>query len=270
MAYNPIQNFYVNPGYAKGHFIQWKLDPVFSESLPYNYTVEVSGTPNFSELYYTLPVGDSFFAVDTTRTVQSFVDDHYYRVKLTTGDKRTYYSKHILLGGSMATRRQWKMAAEITRKEILRMSRFTGSTSWLLKRKNFGLTTKATVDPVTGAAMADNVSDFGVGLSGGYYDPLYILMTYEDVQQDRHQDPRGLGVIETRTVDIRMIGYPAVEIHDVIADSDDDKRYIVTAQNPTFFPSTDIIVIQQLKASLIPNTDPIYDIDLNIGPTPND
>jgi hypothetical protein len=267
MAYNPIRNFYVNPGFAKGHLIQWKIDPAFTESLPYVFTVEISGTPDFSEVHYSIDAGDSLVAVDSTRHKQSFVDDHWYRLKFTTGDNNTYYSKGILLGNTMPNRRQWVTASEIMRKELLRMQKFTGGgISWLLKRKNFGAVTKATVDPVSGVPIADNTSDFGVGLVDGYFAPLKIFMSQEQVQQERKQDAAGNGVIETFIVDFRMIGYPTVEVHDVLVDGDDDRRFIVKSVDQTFFPGTDIVIIQQVKTWLIPNTDPVYDIVIDVKP----
>lgn len=263
MLSNPFVNAVMTPNFAQGHYIQWKLDSMFMESEPYIFTVEVSGTPDFSEIHYTLPPTESFFAVDDTNFRQAIYVDLYYRVKLETADKHTYYSKSMYFGSAMESRRSYRLASEIVRKELLRLRRYTGIDAYLLKRKAFGEVRKDEVDSITGAPITDNVSHFGTGLSGGYFKPLKVMFTYEDGNSSRTLDQAGLGVNDVNDVSLRMIGHPLVETHDVIVDTIGDARFLVKKATPTFFPGTCLNIVQKIEASQLPTTDTVYKIILS-------
>ena len=263
MSYNPFKQAILLPNFALGHAIQWKIDPTFKESEPYVFSVEVSGTPDFSEIKYIVPAKDSYIAIDDTNFKQALYVDMFYRVKLETADRNTYYSKTLVFGQDTVSRRQYVLSAEIVRKELLRMRRFTGVESYLLKRKAFGEIRQDAVDPISGVPITDNMSDFGTGLNGGYFRPLKILVTYEDQKATRVLNEGGLGVNETQDVTFRMIGFPLVETQDIIADTVGDARFIVKNVIPTVFPGTGLVLVQKIEAGFIPTTDPIYQIELN-------
>jgi hypothetical protein len=262
MSAKPFTKITVTPNYAIGHLIQWKVDPTFMEAEPYNFVVEVSGTPNFSDIAYELPAGDSFFVVEDNNFKQAIYVDLYYRVKLTTADRNTYYSQIIAFGSFIETRRNYKLASEIVRKELLRHRKYCGSTSYLLKRKAFGEVRKDAVDPISGVPITDNTSDFGTGLDGGYYKAVKVLASYESNKQTRLLNDGGLGTTETFEVLFRMVGYPNVESQDVIIDADSSNRFLVKQVDSVYFPGTSIVVVQKLQASMIPTTDPIYQIEV--------
>lgn len=260
MKSNPFVQFTVVPNFALGHAVQWKIDHAFDDLEPYNFTVEVSGTPDFSEIHYTLDAKDSFFILDDTNFKQSIYVDVYYRVRLDTSDKNTYYSKTVFFGSQLENRRQYRMATEIVRKELLRLRKFTGVDAHLIKRKAFGKVRKDAVDPISGVPITDNVSDFGTGLDGGYYKPLPILVSYEDGKYSRLLNEAGLGVSDMMDLSLRTIGFPIIESHDVISDTIGDSRFLVKNVTPSVFPGTGIVIIQKLEVSYLPTTDPIYQI----------
>lgn len=260
MSSNPFYQATVTPNFALGHLIQWKIDPMFMETEPYTYTVEVSGTPDFSEIVYTLDVEAPYFTLDKTNFRQANYVDMYYRVKLVTSDNNIYYSRTMIFGSMLEKRRPYRIATEIVRKEFLRLTRYAGVDAYLLKRKAFGEVRKDEVDPISGVPITDNVTHYGTGIVGGYFDPLKIWCSYEDGSYTRTLDQAGMGVNDVMDVSLRMIGYPSVETHDVIADTIGDARFIIKKVTPTYFPGTSICIVQKLEASYIPNTDPIYKI----------
>lgn len=258
----PFTRVTVSPNFAIGHLIQWKLDNSFAEAEPYNFIVEVSGAPDFSDVAYELPAGDMYFVVEAPGFKQAFEVDLYYRVKLTTGDNKVFYSQVIVFGATVENRRNYKLASEISRKELLRSRKYTGFGTYLLKRKTFGEVRQDAVDPISGAPITDNVSDFGTGLNGGYYSPVKIITSYEQGKQTRTLSEAGLGLNESFIVKMRMIGYPYVETQDIIVDGDTDERFIVKEVESIFFPGTSIVLIQTLTAGFVPYTDPIYKIQV--------
>lgn len=258
MSYNPFKLVWLSPDFKDGHIIQWEIDPVFADPAPHKFTVEVSGTPDFSEIAYSIIVEDQPLAIDFKKFKQAWDDNTWYRVRLDT-EKGSYLSRTVLFGSSVELRRSYRLSREIMRKELVRM-KFTGERGWLLKRKIFGKVEENSVDEVTGQVLTDNTFDFGVGLEEGYYQPLLFKFSVEDGQWERKLNEVGLGVTEKYIVKIRAIGYPAISTYDVIVDSENNQRFIVRDVQHTHLPGTAIALVQEITAHLLPNTDTVYQI----------
>lgn len=260
--YNPFTSIKLIPSYGIGHIIQWSIDPAFHISEPHQFIVEVSGTPDFSELLYTIKSGNSFSAIDDTNIKQSWTLDLYYRVRL-IAHREEFLSQNLAFSGSKYTRYTYINAREIMRKELLRMRKYTGSPVWLLKRKIHGKQLEDnTVDPVSGVPLTDQSGDYGSHFKDGYYDPLAFYASFEDLHATRTQQPEGLGMLEIFQRNFRTIGFPIIETYDIIVEPINDERYFVKDRQPFYFPSTDLIVVQTLECQLIPNTDPVYKINV--------
>lgn len=258
----------VIPDWERGHFIQWQLDPFFKGVRPYNFSLEISATSNFSELMAVKEnLGDVFFAVDDTRLKQSWAPNYYYRVVLNTRDGKRFTSTPLLFGSTRHEQRKYAMAADIIRKELL-LCRFVGTEAWLLRRKSYGVksnSTLANLDPVSGVPITDTRGqDYGVGIDEGYFDPVPCAFYIEASAQDKQLDPQGIGVKENYTSQIRLPGYPIIEVRDIICEAKDGFRYSIQSRNAKQFPGTNIVVTQKATINLIPPTDTVYAIPLPI------
>jgi|LauGreDrversion4_2_1035121.scaffolds.fasta_scaffold05142_8 hypothetical protein len=258
----------VIPDWVRGHFVQWQLDPFFRGAQPYNFALEISKSGNFSEIAAVKDnLGDVFFAVDDTKIKQSWAPNYSYRIRLTTANGKNHYSQAILFGSTRHDSRKYAMAAEIARKEIL-LARYAGTEGWLLRRKSYGTksaTAARNVDPVSGVPIADTKhEDYGVGVEGGYFSPVPCVFYIENSTQDKQLDVHGLGVKESYVSQVRMPGYPIIEVRDIICEARDGYRYSVQARNAKQFPGTNITLTQRATFNLIPNTDSAYSIPIPI------
>lgn len=258
----------VSPDWVRGHFVQWQIDSFFRGTRPYNFALEISETANFSEIAAVKDnLGDVFFAIDDTKIKQSWAPNYSYRIRLTTADGKKYYSQPILFGSTRHEARKYAMAAEITRKEIL-LARYVGTEGWLLRRKSYGtksMTTMKNVDPVSGVPIADTKNaDYGVGIDGGYFAPVPCVFYVENSTQDKQLDAHGLGVKESYVSQVRMPGYPIIEVRDIVCEARDGYRYSVQARGAKQFPGTNITLTQRATFNLIPNTDSAYSIAIPI------
>jgi hypothetical protein len=259
-----FSKIFMIPDFVRGHFIQWELDTFFNGAQPYNFTLQVSQTIDFSEIAYEIPVGDTFFAIDNSNYKQSWSLNYNYRILLVTGDNTKYYSNPVVFGHTNTEQRKYAMASEIIRKEFL-LCRFAGHEAWLLKRKSYGATAKQTVDPVSGVPIADDRnSDLGVGIEGGYFSPVPCAYTIDTAQSDKQLDPQGLGVKETADVIARLPGYPTLDVRDILCTNIDGYRYDVLTKNIVYFPGTGIPVSQKVSLRLIPTSDTIYNIPVPV------
>lgn len=256
------------PDWVRGHFVQWQLDPFFKGVRPYNFSLEISKTHNFSEIMHVKAnLGEVFFAVDDSNLKQSWAPNYSYRVVLNTGDGTRYSSIPVLFGSTRHEQRKYAMAAEIIRKEIL-LCRYTGTEAWLLRRKSYGtlgLKTLANLDPVSGVPISDTKGeDYGVGIDDGYFAPVPCLFYTEASLQDKQLDPKGIGVKETYTSEIRLPGYPIIEVRDIICEARDGYRYSIQARGAKQFPGTNITLTQKATLNLIPSSDTIYSIPIPV------
>lgn len=266
MKYNQVFNkIFMIPDFVRGHFIQWELDTFFNGVKPYNFILQVSQTLDFSEIAYEIEVGDTFFAIDNSNYKQSWSMNYNYRVILVAGDGMKYHSQPILFGHTDTPYRKYAMASEIIRKELL-LCRYAGRQAWLLKRKTYGSVSPQTavnLDPVSGISIADDRDvDYGVGLDGGYFNPVACVYTTDRSTSDKQLDPNGLGVKETMDMLVRMPGYPSIDTRDVICTNLDGWRYNVMAKDTVFFPGTGIPISQKVSLRLIPQTDTVYNIEI--------
>jgi hypothetical protein len=258
----------VIPDWVNGHFVQWQLDPFFKGVRPYNFALEISAAADFSEITAVKDnLGDVFFVIDDTQLKQSWAPNYSYRIKLTTGEGRVFRSQPVLFGSTRHDARKYAMAAEITRKEIL-LARYVGTEGWLLRRKSYGTVSRKTtknLDPVSGVPISDTKEeDYGVGIDGGYFDPVPCVFYIENSTQDKQIDPQGMGVKESYVTKIRMPGYPILEVRDIICEALDGYRYSVQSRGAKQFPGTNITLTQNATFNLIPNTDSVYAIPIPI------
>jgi hypothetical protein len=254
------------PDWVNGHYIQWSIDPFFKGLRPYNFSLEISETLEFKEIIAVKEnLGDVFFTVDDTNLKQAWGANYTYRIVLYTSDGKKYPSMPVNFGSTGQEHRKYAMAADIIRKEML-MCRFAGTSAWLLKRKSYSSKsniTYANIDPVSGIPIADEKNeDYGVGIDGGYYDPVPCAYYVEVSTQDKQLDVNGLGVKETYQTMIRLPGYPIIEVRDIICVVNDGQRHSIQAKNAKYFPGTDVMLIQKATLSLIPSTDSVYSIPL--------
>jgi hypothetical protein len=260
MAY-PFQTFYINAVNKTAIVLQWQLDPTFRGISPLNFTMELSETPDFSQLVISKSVGNSFYVIDDSKKRQSHVVSTVYRIKLVTGDGKTYYSETLNYFAQAEWWHQYLIAAEITRKELLRM-KYTGNYGWLLKRKNYGELALDDLDPVSGMPLTDNKSNYANQIAGGYHSPLKITYSLEGNQSQTNLNPEGLGVTDIEQVSMRMVGFPIVSAKDVIA-THFGHRYLVNGNvEYVQYLGSNIIIVQQFNAALLQPSDPIHKIKI--------
>lgn len=261
MTTSPITDLKVLPRYdGEGHILSWRIDPYFKESLPYNFTIESSETPLFSELILSKDVGDNFYGIDDSPVFKLVPESYVYRVKLVTGDGNIHYSNTLNFGSKQEDNHKYLKAADIVRREFLRF-RYTGYEGWLLKRKNYGAIAEQDVDPVSGLPMTNNKNNYGTGLVAGYYPPLKLRYGRETQSDSFKLAQTGEGVVRERVIGVRLPGFPSLGTYDVLV-TKDNEHYSLYDIRSAYFPGTEIVMIQTCAGKLIATTDPVYSIEV--------
>jgi hypothetical protein len=206
------------------------------------------------------PITNSVYAVDAARRLYGKQLYTTYRIKLTT-DQGVYYSNPISAGGTLA-KRDFLLAREITRKELLRLNKFTAIAGYLLIRKRSGEVCSC-IDALTGEITnSQHLTCFGTGFVGGYYAP--VECTFFDTSPDSRKELRdmaGRGMVDDTMKMCRFVGYPAVRTYDIFVEKDSDERYSVASiKGAAEIRGVPIVVQPVIK--LVPYSDVIYKYDI--------
>jgi len=239
--------------------VYWEVDPQAQIQNPV-FMLQASENFDFSILLFTKNAGTNLYAVDDFNLKNSISMSYYYRVVMKDGSGKLYYSEVVNFGILPTQRRRYAMAYEIIRKEKLSNSH-AGFLGYLFKRLSYGPTASA-IDSVSGVPLADNTSDMGTGIIGGYSSPIPISFTVVSNGADKQLSPDGNGMKETYDLLIRAPGYPLINNRDVVAVIDNGARYIGVSHELHTFPSTFIPVTQKVSLRRAAPGDTVYSLQI--------
>lgn len=261
---SPIIEFKLSPSYDKGHVLFWRLDPFYVVTGREEVTLEVSGAPDFSDIRTVIPTKlTDFFALDRTNAKQGHGKDTCYRLKIVS-DGVTTYSKTLFFAAARYGRREYVIAREIQRKELLRARKFTGAEMYLMKRRVMGTASerRPDIDPVTGERLTNEAPSQATIYGEGYHAPLRLIVSFEETESVREASAAGLGLQTHVTQGLRAVGYPPVDTYDLLADPTTDQRYQVVRQQDYCIPGTDLVIVQLIDARLLAPTSELYKIEI--------
>jgi len=243
--------------------VEWVLHPHFSDPPPYTFQLQFGRTGNPLADDWTdvgLSVINTYYAIDDTQRVYGKTQWTHYRVLLTTS-VATYASKPQNLYGSLP-KRQWRIAKEIERMELLRLRKEAGQEGYLLKRRLFGEACSCLDSQTLEIANPQCPLCYGTGFTLGYYDPypcFYAELGTHGID-NKLDGGQSRGTIDDapRTW-ARMINSPQIFSGDVWVDRDTDFRWQIHAiQN--IVEVTGLPVIVKAEVRLLPFSHPAYTV----------
>jgi len=262
---------YVFPNYYAGHTYQWEVDPTFTDPGPWSFTVQQTdtgkeNTDEWQDLHDT-PVVDSFAFTDTWKVVHTRDFNIVYRVRLVTPNG-TYYSAHtgpyVLL-----PRKEFLIAREIMRKEILVMREWEGVPVHIYKKTVIPIADRVTeypaaaVDEITGQIIdpdllyctGGNDPNTGEPVSGAYHGPYEGFGKFSIRQSNKTIDD--FATTDVQLFQVRMVAYPFLIRTDILVDMTNDKRYSIEKVESAFEVRR-IPVIYNLTVAELPPSDAAY------------
>jgi len=252
----PIIKLEIFPGYADGFAFRWYMNPLFNDPLPWNSVVELAPAPDEGWVAISPTIVNQFLWASTEPKYINKDQVLYFRVRLTTS-KGTYVSDVRKPYGDLP-RREFLIAKELMRKEILQARSMSGIIGELWLRSTFGPLCTHCKDPVTGDIL-DSACKYcyGTGREPGYHGPYSAWMTFSPASRDEQQTQDGAGVREPFSFTIRMVVCPYAKDTDVVVDTCTDKRYYVD-QVQNIAEVRRVAIVQDLTVHEAPVTEPIY------------
>lgn len=253
--------------------IAWELNRQLVDPGVYWFQLQVgrAATPGATDwLDVGSEVADVPYLTDSSERLYGKNPETYYRVRLRT-DEAVYFSEPAPIRGRLDLR-DWLIVQEILRKEMLRHSKQTSNTGYLLRRKREHDTAVAAraeaYDTLTNQVIqsygrpdeADD--DFGTGLVGGYYAAVpcvFFDMSVEKKTIDRADPTQGTSRDDRRQA--RCIAIPFLDKDDVWVDKYSDERYRI--KTPTVAAHHhNVPIVLNVELVLAAYTDPIYRVPL--------
>lgn len=253
---------------TSGALVSWELDPLFKDSLPHTFQLEVSygGTPESDDwVEVGAPAVDTFFLVDDEQRLFGKTLELAYRVRLTT-PRGEYLSSPAQVRFSAASFRDWRIRRKILRQEFKRDSKYTSVAGFLLKERRYG-------EPCTACAMFGSGEPrtdactlcYGVGVTGGYYAALggiYCDFTQLEGQREEQQD-QGRGTVKDVVEQGRFAGLPELHSRDLFVAETTGLRWSVERVTHAA-RERGFLLVQTAELRLLPLTSVLYQVPLGV------
>ena len=258
---HPFRRLLVSHIVEGGSRIAWELVDNFNEPGPYLFQLQFGRTGSNAATDWVdvgAQVVDGVYAVDDQKRLYGKTFETHYRVLLSTAVSR-YLSQPVLAYGSL-DEKDWLLAREIIRKEVLRHGRVSND-GYVLKRLRYGPRCTRCLDPQTGETQNSRCPQcYGTGFQGGYHPPIpfqwFDLKDGSPIQEKRGGDaPPGQGV--QVIMRCRALAFPALGKEDVFVSGNSDERWIVASVEETA-SLRHVPLLYTVTLSCAPFTDVVY------------
>lgn len=266
----PFFELYVASAPTGGSIVYWGMDRAFNGVPPYTFTLEWAEAPD-GEWETVTTVVDTYFAVDPVQRMYAKEQQSCYRVRAAYTEPcsgaAVEATSYAVQSYGTWTKRDWLIAREISRKELLLQRKYTGWSGNLLKRRIWGADCPVcadwdTDDPTFGKCTTCH----GTGKLGGYW-PGHAVYGYQmqaGPTKEQVSDPN-VGMVENIALALRMSAYPHISTYDVFVENDTGRRFIVRKVD-TVAEIRGIPLVYAVTMMLAPFTDAVYAVPITPEP----
>lgn len=265
MSDYPFQRLIVYNVVPGTSWITWDIHPNFKDSLPYSFQLQCNRVNNPDDSGWEnigAPVINAIQLEDSESESYGYSLDKYYRVVLTS-QRGTYVSLPEGCFGQL-TRKEWKLAREIIRKENLRHS-IVSTRGILLKRLKYGERCPYCTDEGTeGTTNSKCTHCYGTGYLGGYHTPLKLQMmeiTPSQLKEIHHSDNVTTFNMSFDRYQARSAGVPELNNGDIWVDLTTSQRFSITGSQ-VIAQIRRVPLVRKVDMNLLPVTDIAYNIPI--------
>ena len=253
---HPITRVSVYPGYDSGFTFEWDVFGGFNDPMPWEFTVQRGLSPDGPWEDISDPVINILRCDVSGCFLTNKGNTLYFRLKLKT-DRGIYFSDYVTPYGDL-DRREFLIAREIMRKEVLYCKTWSGVLSDLYLLNESGSKCSHCIDPITGQVRDSHcLYCFGTGKEPPYFGPYSCWASFSTDDHHTKQHGQDGGTIEPKKFTVRLIGTPTLNKNDILIDPRSDKRYYINTVS-VITEIRRIPIIQMLSVSEASLSDVIY------------
>jgi len=245
----------ISPSYARGFVFSWSIASDFAEPGPWKFTIQESETPNGPWKDTSPALENMFFYSEPKPRLVPKDQVLCFRILLKTPSGQ--HISHVESPYCSLNRREFLLAREIMRKEILMQEKMSGVLSQIWYKAIFGPKCTYCSDFVLGDTKSSRCTHcYGTGHIPGYYGPFPAYISYAPMDRRKGMQS-GEGVAEPYGTQGTVIGSIRLKKDDVIVDPVSNSRFFVGAvKNLVEFRRYP--VIQSIELSEIAKTHMVY------------
>lgn len=265
MTDSPLLRFIVDGGVptmlGRGVAVKWFFKPEWCRQ-PLRVSVLWAKAPTDTFDVIGVVENDVMF-VDHDRRVNVHTNDSWYALKIEhveTGE--TWYTNPAPPGSSLR-KREWLIAREIVRREMVRLTKLkAGTRGWLLRRRISGQLCTYCVNPETGrSTRSDCPYCYGTTFVGGYYPPQEMWVDMQPDVQLRRLDPQRGAIADYQKV-FRCLAFPLPNPNDYWVSAKSGICYLIKEQIVTTARIDEEPLILQLDVTVEHSNHVIYSYPL--------
>lgn len=247
----------IAPSYDRGFVFSWTMESDFMDAGPWKFRIQEAETPAGPWKTVSPELENSFFYSESKPRVAPKDQNLFFRILLSTPDGR--YESHVESPYCSLSRREFLLAREIMRKEILMQRKMSGVLSRIWYKAIFGPKCTECGDFVLGDTKNSRcLACFGTGHVPGYYGPFNAYVTYAPMERNKGMQQHM--VEEPYMTTGTVIGSLRLKKDDVIVDPVSNSRFFVgTVRNLVEFRRYP--VIQSVQLSEIAKSHVVYKLD---------
>lgn len=256
-----ITRLYIYPSYLHGFSFNWELDPSQPPPAGVQYHVQRGDTHDGPWHDISPAIADSYYwSGDEERVVHTKEPVLYFRIRATAGAQE-YYSPVVQPYGGIADKREFLIARNMRRQELIQMQGMGGTACKVLVKAIFGPRCERCTDFVTGRpARQDCIGCFGIGIDPGYHGPYDTLARFSAERVEKGFGEGNNYVTEQVMYRLRMLGTPHIKKDDIIVDTTTGRRYMVN-QTAGLVEVRRVPIVRTVTVSEIPSQSPYYRIE---------
>jgi hypothetical protein len=246
----------IAPSYAAGFTFSWELRQDFRAPLPWVFTVEQAETDLGPWTAISPELTNLMLWAEQARRVVGKEFELCFRLKL-VADGETYYS-HVVRPYGRLERREFLIARDIIRQELLQQKKMSGKLAALWLQAQYGPRCSNCLDPITNEVVDSSCKIcLGTGRAIPYHGPYVAWVTLSPSTRQKARSEDGIGMRQNYDRSCRLVGFPYMKPGDIVAVVNTDKRYRV-AGVAHLTEIRGVPVAQQLEIKELPTTDPVY------------
>lgn len=258
---------YVLPNYYAGHTYTWDVAKEFTDPGPWTFQVQQNetGREESEDDWVTLndlPLSNVFSYTDDYKVLHSKDFVTIYRVVMTTPNG-VYKSTHVGPYNQLP-RKDFLIAREVMRKELLDMREYGGVPIGIWKTDVFGEDCPECIHPTTGQQLdPDCPVCLGTGKKEGWHGPYQGFGKFSPRSSNKTLDE--LTMHDPQIFQVRTLAYPFLISSDILVDLTSDRRYSIEKVESAF-EMRRIPIVYNLTVTELTPSDSLYRLGSGYGP----
>lgn len=278
-VYADFQHLYIYPRFPDRVVLQWSVINAFQSGI---YTFSIYRSENASDDFVCVtpvPLVNKYRFVDLLVPNSNYTGQNslfvktYYQIVMTMPDG-TEIASNIVSTGMLAQHDVFLKVQEIQRKYKMLSERYIGVPTYLLKVRKYGENCPKCWDEVKHESRNSRCPVcYGIGKTGGYFDPELITGHFEVSPQTQQITPER-GLLDFQESNFRSIADPLIDPYDVLVEKETNARWSVFRQvqqtEHKRVPVSQIVTVREIPRSHVVYEFPISEQDIVQPEVPNE